>query len=167
MNYQSQLLHHSKKRHKFKKLTNIQLYLKRATVMFKKLKRIFFNQNPNNVTVHTTIQMHCNLTNKNNVQSMISYDPNLKVKAKFIKHHAMKTYTCMGGVQVTSALDGGKSSTSHLCQFTPTKRIPSTHCRGGWVGPSAGLDVMAKRKISCPCRGYNSDTFGSFQLNPE
>jgi hypothetical protein len=35
MNYQSQLLHRSKKIHKFKKLTNIPLYLKRPTVMFK------------------------------------------------------------------------------------------------------------------------------------
>jgi hypothetical protein len=30
-------------------------------------------------------------------------------------------------------------------------------CTGGWVGPRAGLDAGARRKILCPCRGSNPD----------
>jgi hypothetical protein len=41
--------------------------------------------------------------------------------------------------------------------FTPGERIPGTHCTGGWVGPRVGLDVGARRKILCPCRGSNPD----------
>jgi hypothetical protein len=33
----------------------------------------------------------------------------------------------------------------------------STHCRGGWVGLRAGLEVE-QRKISCPCRESNPDS---------
>jgi hypothetical protein len=36
------------------------------------------------------------------------------------------------------------------------ERTPGTHCTGGWVGPRAGLDTEAKRKILCLCRGSNS-----------
>jgi hypothetical protein len=41
--------------------------------------------------------------------------------------------------------------------FTPWKRTPGTHWIGGWVGPRAGLDAEARRKILCPCRGSNPD----------
>jgi hypothetical protein len=42
-------------------------------------------------------------------------------------------------------------------RFTPRERTPGTHWTGGWVGPRAGLDTKAKRKILCPCRGSNTD----------
>jgi hypothetical protein len=29
------------------------------------------------------------------------------------------------------------------------------HLIGGWVGPRAGLDARARRKILCSCRGSN------------
>jgi hypothetical protein len=29
-------------------------------------------------------------------------------------------------------------------------RAPGTHLMGGWLGPTAGLDAMAKRKIPVP-----------------
>jgi hypothetical protein len=37
----------------------------------------------------------------------------------------------------TSALDGGERSASRLNRFTP-----GTHWRGGWVGPTAGLNPV-------------------------
>jgi hypothetical protein len=37
----------------------------------------------------------------------------------------------------------------------PGERNLGTHCTGGWVGPRAGLDVEARRKIPCLCRGSN------------
>jgi hypothetical protein len=33
-----------------------------------------------------------------------------------------------------------------------------THWIGGWVGPRAGLEVMEKRKTSCPYREPNPDS---------
>jgi hypothetical protein len=42
-------------------------------------------------------------------------------------------------------------------RFTPGERIPGTHWIGDWVGPRAGLDAEARRKIFCPCRGSNPD----------
>jgi hypothetical protein len=58
----------------------------------------------------------------------------------------------------TSALDGGEWSASRPGRaLPPGERIPGTHCTGGWVGPRAGLDTEARRKILCPCRGSNPD----------
>jgi hypothetical protein len=34
----------------------------------------------------------------------------------------------------------------------PRERSPGTHWIGGWVGPSAFLDAMVRRKTSSPCR---------------
>jgi len=31
--------------------------------------------------------------------------------------------------------------------FTPMERAPDIHLIRGWIGPSAGLNVMVKRKI--------------------
>jgi hypothetical protein len=42
-------------------------------------------------------------------------------------------------------------------RFTPGGRTPGTHWIGGWVGPRAGLDAGARRKILCPCRGSKPD----------
>jgi hypothetical protein len=40
-------------------------------------------------------------------------------------------------------------------RFTPGERTPGTHWIGGSVGPRAGLDAGARRKILCLCRGSN------------
>jgi hypothetical protein len=39
----------------------------------------------------------------------------------------------------------------------PRGKDPGTHWTGGWVGPRAGLDAEARRKILCLCRGSNPD----------
>jgi hypothetical protein len=53
---------------------------------------------------------------------------------------------------LTSALDGGEWSASRRGRFTPRRRVPGSHWIGGWVGPSAGLDAVVKRKIPRPRR---------------
>jgi hypothetical protein len=40
----------------------------------------------------------------------------------------------------------------------PRERTISTHCKGGWVGPGAGLDTEAEGKILRLCRGSNLDS---------
>jgi hypothetical protein len=42
-------------------------------------------------------------------------------------------------------------------RFTPGERTPGTHWIGGWVGPRAGLNAGARRKILCPCRRLNPE----------
>jgi hypothetical protein len=42
-------------------------------------------------------------------------------------------------------------------RFSPGERTPGTHCTGGWVGPSAGLDTEARGKILRLCRRSNLD----------
>jgi hypothetical protein len=41
-------------------------------------------------------------------------------------------------------------------RFIPGERPSGTHCTGGWVGPRAGLDTEARRKILYLCLGSNS-----------
>jgi hypothetical protein len=41
--------------------------------------------------------------------------------------------------------------------FNPGESTSGTHWIGGWVGPRAGLDSWARRKILCPCRASNPD----------
>jgi len=49
---------------------------------------------------------------------------------------------------LTSALNGGEWSASHPSHFTSRKGAPATHSVGGWVGPRAGLVLVAMRKIA-------------------
>jgi hypothetical protein len=56
---------------------------------------------------------------------------------------------------LTSAPDGGECSASHPGSFTPGERAPLIHWTGGWVGPRTGVDTVAKREISDPCRDLN------------
>jgi hypothetical protein len=59
---------------------------------------------------------------------------------------------------LTSALDGGEWSASRPGRFTPRERPPDTHWIRGWVGPSAVLDAVVKRKIPSPRRESNPRT---------
>jgi len=49
-----------------------------------------------------------------------------------------------------SALDGGEWLASRSGRFSPEKEPPVHHWLGGWVGPRAGLDSVARRKIPDP-----------------
>jgi hypothetical protein len=51
---------------------------------------------------------------------------------------------------LTSALDGGESSTSRPSRFTLEEGAPGTHEMKFWVGPRAGLDVIAPVEIRTP-----------------
>jgi hypothetical protein len=62
----------------------------------------------------------------------------------------MKTYEGVDlyiHIFLTSALAGGEWSASRPGRFTPSERDPGTRWIGGWVGPSAGLDDVEKRKF--------------------
>jgi hypothetical protein len=53
---------------------------------------------------------------------------------------------------LNSALDGDKWSDLRVDRFTL-----GSHWIGGWVGPRAGLDAVANRKIPSPCQESNPD----------
>jgi hypothetical protein len=53
----------------------------------------------------------------------------------------------------TSALDGGEWSASRPGRALAPGEDPRTHCTGGWMGPRAGLDTEATRKILSPLPG--------------
>jgi hypothetical protein len=59
---------------------------------------------------------------------------------------------------LTSALDGGEWSASRPGHITPKERAPGTHWIGGWVGPRAVLDAVAKREIPSHRRQWNPRT---------
>jgi len=56
---------------------------------------------------------------------------------------------------LTSALHGDEGSASSPGHSTLRKEPPDIHWIGGWVGPWAGLDKVAKRKSPCPCGEWN------------
>jgi hypothetical protein len=51
---------------------------------------------------------------------------------------------------LTSVLDGGEWSVLHPGRFTPKVRASGVHLIGSWVGSTAGLDAVEKRKIPSP-----------------
>jgi hypothetical protein len=60
-------------------------------------------------------------------------------------------------VFLTSAVDGGEWSASRPGHFSTGIKAHGTHWIGGLAGITAGLDAVAKRKISnhCPRRELN------------
>jgi hypothetical protein len=59
---------------------------------------------------------------------------------------------------LTSALDGDELSASCSGCFTPRERAPGTYWIGSWVGPTASLDTMLKKKISSSPSGIEPQT---------
>jgi hypothetical protein len=58
---------------------------------------------------------------------------------------------------LTSALDGVSGQRHAPAALCPGERTPGTHCTGGWVGLTVGLDTEVRGKILCPYRGSNPD----------
>jgi hypothetical protein len=79
------------------------------------------------------------------------------VKGTTLRFHTMilGEWKCSSTHSLTSALDADEWSASLTGRFTSRERAPGNHWIGGWVGPRAGLDAVAKRKIPIPCRGSN------------
>jgi hypothetical protein len=73
----------------------------------------------------------------------------------------MKTYWGSGGIApriLDLGTKWGEWSASRPGCFTPRERSSGTHWIGGWVGPSAVLDAVVKRKIPSPRRESNPRT---------
>jgi len=47
-------------------------------------------------------------------------------------------------------LIGDEPSASQSGRFAPWERVSGAHRIGDWVGPKAGLDAVANKKIPCP-----------------
>jgi len=46
----------------------------------------------------------------------------------------------------------------HGRQLYSQRKTPGTHCSGSWVGPTAGLDTVAKKRIPAPAGNRNPVT---------
>jgi len=78
---------------------------------------------------------------------------------KYVPHHEDVQWN----VGITSRILNVGIRWRWVVSFTPRPlypagRTPGTHRIQGWVGPSAGLDAVAKRKIPCPSREKNRPT---------
>jgi hypothetical protein len=58
---------------------------------------------------------------------------------------------------LTLTLDGDEWSTLSRGYFTPGQPTIGIVYTGGWVSPTAAMDVMEKREISHPCRKSSPD----------
>ena len=67
------------------------------------------------------------------------------VKVKFFPFHAMKAYRGSRGIAQLSLNLGIR-----LRWVDNFRKYPGTFSVRGWVGPEANLDVLEKRKTSCP-----------------
>jgi hypothetical protein len=65
---------------------------------------------------------------------------------------SVSVVVCYGLDYRDSIIDRDRAEILLLREWTP-----GTHCTGGWVGPRAGLNAGARRKILCSCRGSNPD----------
>jgi hypothetical protein len=86
-------------------------------------------------------------------------DPKINKKGKGVPLHAMEEPGGRGGIAPIHSQPRHKMGVSgqhHApAALYPQGIGPSTHWTGGWVGPRAGLDTEARRKILCLCRGSN------------
>jgi hypothetical protein len=66
---------------------------------------------------------------------------------RIIKQHTITTDWWSGGIapRILNLVTRWRQVVS-FTHFTPSERTPGTHWIGGWVGPRAGLDAVAKRE---------------------
>jgi hypothetical protein len=80
----------------------------------------------------------------------------LKLSLCLTKHHAMKTYWGRGSIAPRVLNRGSRwrrvFSSMLRPLYSPALIDRGTHWRGGWVGPRARLDAVAKRKNPYPFR---------------
>jgi len=57
---------------------------------------------------------------------------------------------------LTLAVGGSEYSDSHPGCLTPVESVTGSHCVGGWVGPTAGVDTLMPIKIFFSCRQSNA-----------
>jgi hypothetical protein len=93
--------------------------------------------------------------------NIVGKDKVVSVLLFLTEHHATKAYWgsgCIAPRILTSAIDWGEWSASRTGRSTHRKRAPGTHWIGDWLGPTAGLDSVVKRKIPSPRRESNLRT---------
>jgi hypothetical protein len=78
----------------------------------------------------------------------------MKVKGKTVPVHVMKTYRVRRHMEPLILNHSTKQR--WVVNFAPwlfrlRERTSNTHWIRGWMGTRASLDVLEKRKISCPC----------------
>jgi hypothetical protein len=81
-----------------------------------------------------------------------------QVKGNDVPVHAMKAYQTISGI--VPFILNLHTRWRCLVNFTPwqlycQERVPGTHGIEGQVGPRAGLDILKKTKISCPCQEFD------------
>jgi hypothetical protein len=64
-----------------------------------------------------------------------------------LRHEGIWGSGCIDPYFFTSALAVVEWSASCPGRFIPEERTPAAHWMGGWVGPSAGLEDVEKRKF--------------------
>jgi hypothetical protein len=70
----------------------------------------------------------------------------------------MKAYLSGEGIAphiLDLGIDVGEWLASRPGSFNQRERTPGTHCIGRWVGSSAGVDAVVKRKIPSHCWDSN------------
>jgi hypothetical protein len=78
-----------------------------------------------------------------------------------VKQSRYTPWGCLGGEVILLLLihdhgtrgEGEWSASRPGPRFNPGERTPGTHCKGGWVGPRAGLDTEARGKMLSPLPG--------------
>ena len=94
----------------------------------------------------TSLLTSCYATSLKHVIVSHKKIPFLSAQRRHVRAVNIKLHTF-----VTSALDGGDR------QHTPAALLPGKKCGihgvWRWVCPRAGLDLLEKEKIFCPCRG--------------
>jgi hypothetical protein len=94
---------------------------------------------------------------KGEVIPVLSYVPCHEDICSLIKNHIMKMYWEVEGTAPWILNLGTRRWASCFTSWPlyPWEGASTTHWIGGWMGPRAGLDAVAKRKNPYPCQESN------------